>query len=320
MPATQVLPLAPPLLLVLPPELEPPELDPPELEPPELEPPELEEDSPQKNDLFAFPQAVSPFEQTPSTHAAARYESPLSQSQHVGLQSANVEHEEPLAFVPFSFCGFDGQPPFTCSACEDTFVEDDPDEEVEEEVPDGLVGSELPVTSVPLAPEQATRRKSEEKAMRQPSFMRRASAMCGPLTKGRILPGRASCVASRWRKPIAPRVARKVRKRALRVEPATDRRIVARDPGRGRVEFLRCRSTVAEASTRGNAARWSGPSGNSGAADGDHGSCIASVSGRRCESCAKTLPSIELDGERAFHRCASRSSPIYTPDRRRTRI
>lgn len=42
-----------------------------------------------------------------------------------------------------SFCGFDGQPPFTCSACEETSDDDDdePDEEdeedEEEERPDG---------------------------------------------------------------------------------------------------------------------------------------------------------------------------------------
>lgn len=186
------MPLVPPLLLLLPPELLPPELL-----PPELEPPELDEDSPQKNDLFAFPQAVSPFEQTPSMHAAARYESPLLQSQHVGLQSANVEHDEPLAREPLSFCGLDGQPPFTCSACDETFVDDDDPEEEEE--PEGLVGSELPVTSEPLAPEQAARRKSEEGAMRQPIFMRRASAMRVPLTKRRRLRPGAPTLASRWR-------------------------------------------------------------------------------------------------------------------------
>jgi hypothetical protein len=194
-PATQVLPLVLPLLLppeLLPPELLPPELDPPlllppELDPPELEPPELDVDSPQKNDLFALPHATSPSAQAPSMHAAARYESPLSQPQHVGLQSAYVEHDAPLDFVPFNFCGLDGHPPFTCSACDETFVEDDddPDEDDDEEEPEGFVPSVLPPTSVPLAPEQATRRKSEDEtsedeAMRQPNFMRAASATCVP--------------------------------------------------------------------------------------------------------------------------------------------
>lgn len=95
----------------------------------------------------------------------------------------------------------DGHPPFTCSAWDDTFVddEDDPDpdeeeEEEEEEEPLGFVGSELPPTSVPLAPEQAhapdKRRKSEaEDAMRQPNFMRRASAIVGPAKKPRQIGG-----------------------------------------------------------------------------------------------------------------------------------
>lgn len=65
MPATHVLPPVPPLLL-------PPLLLPPELDPPELDPPELDDDSPQKKDLFTFPQAVPPVAQTPSMHAAAR--------------------------------------------------------------------------------------------------------------------------------------------------------------------------------------------------------------------------------------------------------
>lgn len=62
------MPLVPPLLLVLPPELLPPELLPPELEPPLLE----DEDSPQKNDFFARAHAFSVFAHTPSMHAAAR--------------------------------------------------------------------------------------------------------------------------------------------------------------------------------------------------------------------------------------------------------
>ena len=82
------MPLVPPLLLVLPPELLPPELLPPELLPPELLPPELDEDSPQKNDFFDVLHAVSIAAHLPSTHAAARYESPLEQSQQKGRQSA----------------------------------------------------------------------------------------------------------------------------------------------------------------------------------------------------------------------------------------
>ena len=114
----------PPLLLppeLEPPELEPPELDPPELDPPELDPPELDDDSPQKKGRFTFVHAVSPVAQTPSMHAAARYESPFEQSQHVGLQSANVVHDAPPDFEPVSFSGSEGQPPFTCSDCEETF-------------------------------------------------------------------------------------------------------------------------------------------------------------------------------------------------------
>lgn len=83
------MPLVPPLLLVLPPELLPPELPPPELLPPELLPPELDEVSPQKKDFFAFVHAVSIAAHLPSTHAAARYESLFeSQSQQNGRQSA----------------------------------------------------------------------------------------------------------------------------------------------------------------------------------------------------------------------------------------
>jgi hypothetical protein len=230
------LPLVPPLLLppeLLPPELDPPlllppELDPPELDPPELEPPELDEVSPQKNDLFALPHATSPSAQTPSTHAAARYESPFEQSQHAGLQSAYVEHDAPVDLVPFNFSGLDGQPPFTCSACDETFVDvdDDPDDDEDEEDPEGFVPSELPPTSVPLAPEQATRRKSEDEtsedeAMRQPNFMRAASATCVPRTRPRDF-GSFADRRVRLAQAVAPGLAL-----ALRLPPR------ARDQGPG---------------------------------------------------------------------------------------
>ena len=108
----------------------------------------------------------------------------MSQSQQVGLQSAKVEQAAPAERVPFNFCGLDGQPPFTCSACEETFVdEDDPDEDEEEEdeEPEGELGSELPVMSEPLVPpEQATRTKSEDEATSEPSFMRAARATLVP--------------------------------------------------------------------------------------------------------------------------------------------
>lgn len=213
------MPLVPPLLL--PPLLLPPELLPPELLPPELLPPLLDDVSPQKNDFFARAHAFVVFAQTPSMHAAARYESPLvSQSQHVGLQSANVEHAAPGERVPFSFCGIDGQPPFTCSACEETSDEDDPEEddeeeeEEEEEEPDGEFGSELPVMSDPLLPpEHATRAKSEDEATSQPNFMRRAQQRpYRPRMRG-IHAGRATRRAT-LAQTIAPDLTRQ--RRAMR--------------------------------------------------------------------------------------------------------
>ena len=58
------------------------------------------------------------------------------QSQHVGLQSANVEQLAPADFVPRSFSGLDGHAPFVCSACDETFDDDDDE-------PLGSVGSVL---------------------------------------------------------------------------------------------------------------------------------------------------------------------------------
>lgn len=90
-----------------------PPLDDPPLDEPPLD--ELVVVSPQ-NAFFDRAHATSDPAHKPSTHAAARYEVPLEQSQHVGLQSANVEQLAPADFVPRSSSGRDGQAPFVCSA------------------------------------------------------------------------------------------------------------------------------------------------------------------------------------------------------------
>lgn len=109
--------------------------------------------SPQ-NALRARPHATSAPPHTPSTHAAARYEAPLEQSQHVGLQSAYVEQLPPGFPLPTSFSGFVGQPPLTCSAEDEMFeleLEPEPLELL------ALPGS-APVSGVVvLPPLQATR-------------------------------------------------------------------------------------------------------------------------------------------------------------------
>jgi len=120
-----------------------------------LEPPDRLVSSSPQNALRARPHATSAPPHTPSTQAAARYEVPLEQSQHVGMQSTYVEQLAPGFPLPTSFSGFVGQPPLTCSAEDEMFeLELEPLELL------ALPGSD-PVSGIAeLPPLQATRSKT----------------------------------------------------------------------------------------------------------------------------------------------------------------
>lgn len=107
MPPTQTFPPLDPL--DEPPDELPPELDPPDDDEDEDDPDDDDEEPSPQNALRDRPHATSALAHAPSTQAAARYELPLEQSQHVGLHCAYVEHELPGEPVPFSFSGLDGQ-------------------------------------------------------------------------------------------------------------------------------------------------------------------------------------------------------------------
>ena len=102
--------------------------------------------------------ATSDPPQIPSTHAAARYEPPLAHVQHVGLQSAYVEQLSPAVALPTSFSGFEGHPPFTCSALDETFELLEPLELLELLALSGSLGSE-PEAGVEEPPPLHARRK-----------------------------------------------------------------------------------------------------------------------------------------------------------------
>jgi hypothetical protein len=155
----------------------PPELEP--LEPlaplddvlPEL-PLELGSSSAQ-NVLRERAHATSPPPHAPSTHAAARYEPPLAQVQHIGLQSANDEQLAPLALLPTTFSGSEGQAPFSCSPLEETFVPDS-----SADVPELLALPEAPELEEPgsevVPPLHATSTRAERTPARDHGTKRQA--------------------------------------------------------------------------------------------------------------------------------------------------